>query len=259
MAIDLNADLGESFGRWEVGDDAALLGVVTSANVACGFHAGDPSVLARACELAAARGVAIGAQVGYPDLAGFGRRFIDVPPADLTNDVLYQIGALEAFARVSATRVAYVKPHGALYNAVVHHEAQAAAVVEAVIRYDPALPVVGLPGSALLRLAGEAGLRTVREAFADRAYTPEGTLVSRREPGAVLHDPETIAARCVRLAERGEIEATDGTVVSVRPRSICVHGDTPGAVDSARAVRAALTAAGLILAPFAEPAAPGDR
>ena len=252
MTIDLNADLGESFGRWELGDDAALLDVVTSANVACGFHAGDPSVLARTCERAAARGVAIGAQVGYRDLAGFGRRFIDVPPVDLTNDVLYQVGALEAFARVSGTRVAYLKPHGALYNAIVRHEAQAAAVVEAVIRYDPGLPVLGLPGSAWLRLAGEAGLRTVHEAFADRAYTPEGTLVSRREPGAVLHDPEVIASRCVRLATRGEIEATDGTIVPVRPASICVHGDTPGAVETAKAVRAALTTAGLTLSPFTE-------
>ena len=226
MPIDLNADLGESFGRWELGDDDALLDLVTSANVACGFHAGDSTVLARTCARAAETGVAIGAQVGYRDLAGFGRRFIDVPPDDLTNDVLYQIGALEAFARVSGVRVAYVKPHGALYNAIVHHEEQAAAVVEAVVRYDAELPVLGLPGSAWLRLAAEAGLTTVAEAFADRAYTPEGTLVSRREHGAVLHDAEEIARRCVRLATKGEIEA-------------------------ARAVRIALGEAGVELASFA--------
>lgn len=250
MPIDLNADLAESFGRWELGDDDALINVVTSANVACGFHAGDPSVLARACARAAERGVAVGAQVAYRDLAGFGRRFIDVAPDDLTNDVLYQIGALEAFARVSGTRVAYVKPHGALYNAIVHHEAQAAAVVSAVRRYDPSLPVLGLPGSAWLRLASEAGLTTVPEGFADRAYTPEGTLVSRREPGAVLHEPDEIARRCVRMATRGEVEAVDGTLLYVRAASICVHGDTPGAVATARAVRAALGEAGVDLVPF---------
>lgn len=253
--IDLNSDLGEGFGRWELGDDDALLGVVTSANVACGFHAGDPAIMRRTCELAAARGVAVGAQVGYRDLAGFGRRFIDVPPPELAGDVIYQIGALEAFARIAGTRVAYVKPHGALYNAIVHHEEQAAAVAEAVSSYDGRLPVLGLPGSAWLRLAAEAGLTTVHEAFADRAYTPEGTLVSRRLPGAVLHDPAEVAARCVRLATEHEIEAVDGKVVEVRAESICVHGDSPGAVQMARSVRDALTAAGIKITPFASLAA----
>ena len=249
--IDLNADLGESFGQWTLGDDDALLDLVTSANVACGFHAGDPTVLRRTCERAAERGVVIGAQVGYRDLAGFGRRFIDVEPDDLTNDVLYQIGALEAFARVAGTRVHYVKPHGALYNAIVHHEAQAAAVVDAVRRYDPSLPVLGLPGSVWLRLAEEAGLTVVPEAFADRAYTPEGTLVPRREPGAVLHDPDEVAQRCVRMTTRGEVVAVDGSVVPVRAASLCVHGDSPGAVAMARAVREQLEAAGVTVAAFA--------
>ena len=249
--IDLNADLGESFGQWTLGDDDALLDLVTSANVACGFHAGDPTVLRRTCERAAERGVVIGAQVGYRDLAGFGRRFIDVEPDDLTNDVLYQIGALEAFARVAGTQVHYVKPHGALYNAIVRHEAQAAAVVEAVRRYDPSLPVLGLPGSVWLRLAEEAGLTVVPEAFADRAYTPEGTLVPRREPGAVLHDPEEVARRCVRMTTRGEVEAVDGSVVAVQAASLCVHGDSPGAVAMARAVRAQLEEAGATVAAFA--------
>jgi len=249
--IDLNADLGESFGQWTLGDDDALLGLVTSANVACGFHAGDPTVLRRTCERAAERGVVIGAQVGYRDLAGFGRRFIDVEPDDLTNDVLYQIGALDAFARVAGTQVRYVKPHGALYNAIVRHEAQAAAVVEAVRRYDPSLPVLGLPGSVWLRLAEEAGLTVVPEAFADRAYTPEGTLVPRREPGAVLHDPEEVARRCVRMTTRGEVEAVDGSVVAVQAASLCVHGDSPGAVAMARAVRAQLEEAGATVAAFA--------
>ena len=249
--IDLNADLGESFGQWTLGDDDALLDLVTSANVACGFHAGDPTVLRRTCERAAERGVVIGAQVGYRDLAGFGRRFIDVEPDDLTNDVLYQIGALDAFARVAGTQVHYVKPHGALYNAIVRHEAQAAAVVEAVRRYDPSLPVLGLPGSVWLRLAEEAGLTVVPEAFADRAYTPEGTLVPRREPGAVLHDPEEVARRCVRMTTRGEVEAVDGSVVAVQAASLCVHGDSPGAVAMARAVRAQLEEAGATVAAFA--------
>jgi UPF0271 protein len=249
--IDLNADLGEGFGRWSLGDDDALLDVVSSANVACGFHAGDPTVLRHVCERAAERGVAIGAQVGYRDLAGFGRRFIDVAPAELTNDVLYQIGALEAFARVAGTRVRYVKPHGALYNTIVHHEAQAAAVVDAVRRYDAALPVLGLPGSRFLALAEEAGLPTVAEAFADRAYTPDGTLVPRSETGSVLHDSDEVADRCLRMATRGEVEAVDGTVVPVRPASLCVHGDSPGAVAMAVRVREALEQAGVRISSFA--------
>jgi UPF0271 protein len=248
--VDLNSDLGEGFGQWTLGDDDALLGVVTSANVACGFHAGDPVILRRVCDRAASAGVAIGAQVGYRDLAGFGRRFVDVEPDALTQDVLYQVGALEAFARVAGTRVRYVKPHGALYNTIVAHEEQAAAVVRAVAEYDRTLPVLGLPGSAFLRLAAEAGLTVVAEAFADRAYTPEGTLVSRRLPGAVLHDADEIARRCVAMATGEPVSDVDGGPLVLAPDSICVHGDTPGAVDIARRVRTALTEAGVALAPF---------
>lgn len=251
MRIDLNADLGESFGRWTLGDDDAMLEVVTSANVACGFHAGDASVLRHSCERAAANGVVIGAQVGYLDLAGFGRRFIDMEPQELTDDVIYQIGALEAFAKGAGTGVRYVKPHGALYNAIVHHEAQAAAVVAAVLEYDQALPVLGPPGSAWLRLADEAGLTTVAEAFADRAYTPEGTLVSRREKGALLYDPEDIANRSVRIAREGLVTAVDGSTVAAPAGSLCVHGDSPGAVEIARRARAGLEASGVEVAPFA--------
>lgn len=248
--IDLNSDLGESLGSWEIGNDAAMLDIVTSANVACGFHAGDSLTLQRTCARAAERGVVVGAQVGYQDLAGFGRRFIDMESDELTADVIYQIGALEAMCKVAGTRVEYVKPHGALYNAIVQHEAQAAAVVAAVVAVDPSLPVMGLPGSAFLRIAAEAGLRTVSEAFADRAYTPEGHLLPRREPGSVLHDPGEIAARMVRLAVEGRIAAVDGTEIDVRADSICTHGDSPGAVDIARALRAALTAAGIEIVPF---------
>ncbi|PRY49972.1 UPF0271 protein [Geodermatophilus tzadiensis] len=249
--MDLNADLGESFGAWTLGDDAAMLPVVTSANVACGFHAGDPVTLRRVCEGAAAAGVSVGAQVSYRDLAGFGRRFLDAAPEELTADVLYQLGALEAFARVAGTRVRYVKPHGALYNAIVTHEEQAAAVVRAVVEYDRTLPVLGLPGSAWLRLAAGAGLTTVAEAFADRAYTPEGTLVSRRLPGAVLHDPDEIARRCVAMATGEPVTDVEGGALVLAPESICVHGDTPGAAAIARRVREALTGAGVALAPFA--------
>ena len=248
--IDLNADLGEGFGVWTLGDDDALLDIVTSANVACGFHAGDPSTMRRVCERAAALGVAVGAQVSYRDLAGFGRRFIDVEPAELTDDVVYQLAALDGIARAGGGRLRYVKPHGALYNAVVDHESQARAVVHAVTVFDDSLPVLGLAGSALLRTAEAAGLRTVREGFADRGYTSAGTLVPRREPGALVHDPAVVAERAVRMAAHGEVVAVDGTRVRVDVESVCVHGDTPGAVELARAVRAALEAAGLIPTAF---------
>jgi 5-oxoprolinase (ATP-hydrolysing) subunit A len=250
--LDLNADVGESFGRWRLGDDEALLGVVTSANVACGFHAGDPLTLRRTCAAATARGVRIGAQVGYRDLAGFGRRFIDVAPEDLAADVLYQLGALDAFARVAGGRVRYVKPHGALYNAVVRHEAQAAAIVDAVRAYDPGLSILGLPGSALLGAAEARGLCTVAECFADRAYRSDGSLVPRTEPGAVIDDVDTVAARAVRMAVAHEVVADDGTIVSVTAESICVHGDTPGAAEIAVAVRTALDDAGVTVIAFAD-------
>ncbi len=249
--MDLNSDLGESFGRWVLGDDDAMLDLVTSANVACGFHAGDPSTLRHTCALAVECGVAVGAQVGYRDLAGFGRRFIDMDPVQLADDVVYQIGALDGMCRVNGTAVRYVKPHGALYNAVVHHEAQAAAVVAAVRDYDAALPVLGLPGSALLRAAEAAGLRTVREFFVDRGYTPEATLVPRSQPGALLHDPDEVTARVLRMVTEGVVTAVDGSDVSVAAESLCVHGDSPGAVAMAAAVRNGLQKAGVELKSFA--------
>jgi UPF0271 protein len=249
--VDLNSELGEGFGLWTMGDDDALLQLVTSANVACGFHASDASIMGKVCARAVAANVAIGAHVGYRDLPGFGRRFIDIEPAALTADVIYQIGALDGLARVAGSRVRYVKPHGALYNAIVHHDEQASAVVEAVAAYDRTLPVLGLPGSAWLRLAGEAGLTVVEEAFADRSYTPEGTLVSRRLPGAVLHDVQEIARRCVAMATGGKVRDVEGGDLLLSPGSICVHGDTPGAVEIARSVRDALAEAGVMLAPFA--------
>ena len=249
--MDLNSDLGEGYGRWTLGDDAAMLQVVTSANVACGFHAGDPATIDRTVRTAVERGVAVGAQVSYPDLVGFGRREIDVPPGDLTADVLYQLGALEAFARAAGSRVRYVKAHGALYNRIVRDPVQAAAVAEAIRRYDPALPLLTLPGSAAAAAAAEAGIEAVGEGFADRAYTGDGRLVSRREPGAVLDDPGRVAARAARMATEGRVGTVDGGEVAVAVRSLCVHGDTPGAVELARAVRAALEEAGVALETFA--------
>ncbi|GAA2727589.1 LamB/YcsF family protein [Cellulomonas aerilata] len=250
MQIDLNSDVGESFGAWTLGDDEAVIDLVSSANVACGFHAGDPSTIRRTCAAAARAGVRVGAHVGYRDLAGFGRRFLDVAPAELTDDVVYQVGALQALARAAGTEVAYVKPHGALYNAIVGHVEQARAVVRAVVAVDDSLPLVALPGSAVAAQARAAGLRVVTEAFADRAYLPDGTLVPRTRPGAVLHDPVAVAARVVGMVVEHSVTAVDGTPVAVDVESVCVHGDTPGAVAIATAVRAALADAGVRVAGF---------
>ncbi|WP_319455162.1 MULTISPECIES: 5-oxoprolinase subunit PxpA [unclassified Mycobacterium] len=250
MTIDLNADLGEGFGVWQLGDDDAMLDVVTSANVACGFHAGDPAGLARTCRAAAQRGVRIGAQVGYRDLAGFGRRFIDVTAEDLTADVIYQIGALQALAHAAGSVVGYVKPHGALYNTIVTDSAQAQAVAEAVHAVDPALPVLGLAGSEFFAAAARLGLRTVPEAFADRAYRPDGQLVSRREPDAALHDPDEIAERVVTMVTTGRLAAVDGSIITVEAESVCVHGDSPGAVLIATTLRERLVAEGITLGAF---------
>lgn len=249
--IDLNADLGEGFGRWTLTDDEALLSVVTSANVACGFHAGDPGTMRRVCEFAAARGVRIGAQVSYRDLAGFGRRSMDVPPDELADEVAYQIGALEVFARASGSAVSYVKPHGALYNRAVHDEEQATAVVTGVLLAGERTPVLGLPGSRLLAAAGKAGLPVVTEAFADRAYTAAGTLVPRLRPGAVITDAADVISRSVGLARDGVVTAQDGGRIDVRARSLCVHGDTPGAAELAHQVREALESAGVRVEAFA--------
>jgi UPF0271 protein len=248
--IDLNADLGEGFGVWRLGDDDAMLAIVTSANIACGFHAGDPAGMLAVCRLAAQRGVRIGAQVSYRDLAGFGRRFIDVTPEDLLADVIYQIGALQGLAQAAGSAVSYVKPHGALYNTIVTHREQAAAVAEAVRQVDPGLPVLGLAGSAFSDEAGQRGLRVVGEAFADRAYQPDGQLMSRREPGAVLDDPAAIAERVLAMVKTGIVTASDGSSVSLDVESVCVHGDSPNAVRIAAAVRERLATEGVDLKAF---------
>ncbi|WP_328293285.1 LamB/YcsF family protein [Kineococcus sp. NBC_00420] len=249
--IDLNADVGEGFGRWELGDDDAVLATVTSANVACGFHAGDPATMTRTVASAKQRGVRIGAHVSYRDLAGFGRRYVDASEDELTGDVVYQLGALSGVARTLGAQVDYVKPHGALYNTIAHDERHARAVITALLSFDASLPLVGLAGSPLLERARAAGLTVVAEAFADRAYTPEGNLLSRRVPGAVLHDPQEIADRMVRWVSDGTITAVDGSEVPVAAESICVHGDSPGAVEMARAVRSGLEGAGVTVRAFA--------
>jgi UPF0271 protein len=235
--VDLNSDVGEGFGAFPGGPDEALVPLLTSVNVACGSHAGDPSTMRRTCELAVAHDCVIGAQVSYPDLLGFGRRFIDMRPSELTDVVLFQIGALDAFAGVQGTRVRYVKPHGALYNAIVHHERQADAVARAVREYDPGLAMLGLPSSQAQIAAERAGLQFVREGFADRRYTAEGTLVPRTEAGALIIDPADAAAQALELAA-GDVE------------SICVHSDTPGADAILAAVRVALLDAGFAIEPF---------
>ena len=248
--IDLNSDLGESLGAWSMGDDAAMLDIVSSANVACGFHAGDPAGILATLKAAHARGVSVGAHVAYPDLLGFGRRNMDVASADLVADVIYQIGALQGLAQAAGTRITYVKPHGALYNTIAHDSAQALDVITAIRDVDANLALVALAGSPLVRWAQDAGLRVVAEAFADRAYTPQGTLVSRREPGAVLHDSALVASRMLRLVRDGVVEAVDGSLARVQAQSICVHGDSPGAVEMARAVRKALEGDGIAVRSF---------
>ncbi|MFI2347482.1 LamB/YcsF family protein [Streptomyces sp. NPDC019443] len=251
IVIDLNADLAEGYGRWVLTDDEAMLSVVTSANVACGFHAGDPSIMRRVCDMAAERGVRIGAQVSYRDLAGFGRRAMDVPGDELADEITYQIGSLQVFARAAGATVSYVKPHGALYNRVVSDQEQASAVAAGTRLADPTLPVLCLPGSAMHVQAQRVGLPAVDEAFVDRAYTATGTLAPRATPGAVITDPQQVARRAVALARDGRVTALGGETVSIRAHSLCLHGDTPGAVELAKQTRAALEEAGVRVEAFA--------
>jgi 5-oxoprolinase (ATP-hydrolysing) subunit A len=245
-ALDLNADLGEGYGDWSLGEDAAMLEVVTTANIACGGHAGDPGTMRAACRAAAARGVTITAHVAYPDLQGFGRRFLDILPADLTDQVVVQVGALQAMARAEGAQVRGVKPHGALYNALAHHPGQGAAVVRALVELG-GLPLVAAPGAAILELARAAGITTVLEGFADRAYLADGTLTPRTAPGAVLTEPAAVAAQALSIATAGGVRAADGSWVELPVRSLCLHGDTPGAVQLARSVRSRLEEAGVPL------------
>ncbi|MBM7505742.1 LamB/YcsF family protein [Agromyces aurantiacus] len=250
-AIDLNADLGESYGAWRMGDDEAMFALVSSANVACGFHAGDPLTMLRSARLSAEHDVVLGAHPGYRDRAGFGRRELAVSAAELAAEVAYQVGALVAMARSAGTRVRYVKAHGALYHRLGADASAASAVADALAGFDEGLVVLGAPGGELERAAASAGLRYAREAFIDRGYLADGTLVPRHEPGAVVHDPVAAADRALELVETGGLAADDGARIELAPDSLCLHGDTPGSVDLARAVRAALDAAGHAVRPFA--------
>lgn len=248
--IDINSDLGESYGAWTMGDDAAMLDVASSANIACGFHAGDPVGILKTLTLAAERHVAVGAHVGYRDLAGFGRRNMDVPSRELFSEVVYQIGALKALAEAAGTRVTYVKPHGALYNTIAFDARQAGDVIAAIKAVDPALKLLALAGSPVIEQARAAGLDVVAEAFADRAYRADGQLVSRLEDGAVLHDPEQVAERMIRLVRDGVVDSIDGKPVRIDAGSICVHGDSKDAVAMARRLRLRLQEAGLLVRSF---------
>ena len=250
VSIDLNSDLGESFGPWKMGDDAAMLDVVSSANVACGFHAGDPAGILKTLRAAGERGVAIGAHVGYRDLAGFGRRNLDTSSEELIGDVIYQIGALKGLAKAAGVTVTYVKPHGALYNTIAFDERQAADVIKAILTVDENLVLMALAGSPLIAQARAAGLKVVAEAFADRAYTADGRLVSRRETGSVLHDPDFVANRILQLVKTGTLQSIDGQTTAVDAQSVCVHGDSPDAVAMARRLRDVLEAEGLTIRSF---------
>lgn len=248
--MDLNADLGESFGRWTLGDDEGLVGHITSANVACGFHAGDFQVMERTVAICRRAGVAVGAQPGYPDLLGFGRRPMPFAPDEVESMVRYQIGALDAFCRAHDVPLHHVKPHGALYNQAANDERLAAAIARAVARFSRSLPLYGLASSEpMAAAAADAGLRFVPEAFADRRYLADGRLQPRSQPGSLITDPATAAAQAVTIATDATLEAVDGSRVAIRAETICCHGDTPGAVEIASAVRAALGAAGVDVSP----------
>jgi UPF0271 protein len=252
MRIDLNCDMGESFGRYGLGEDEKMLRIVTSANIACGLHAGDPLVMAQTLALAKQNRVAVGAHPGYPDLQGFGRRHMKLSPEELEAFILYQIGALAAFARANGVPLVHVKPHGALYNTVMQEAKSAQAVARAVAAFDPGLIVVALPGSALEQMARAIGLRVAREGFVDRAYCADGSLAPRNEPGAVIHDPAQAATRAVRMALSGQVETTAGSLITLKLDTLCIHGDTPGAAAMAAQVRAALEAAQVRIAPLDE-------
>lgn len=256
--IDLNCDMGESFGAYKLGLDDQVIRHITSANVACGWHAGDPEVMNRTVAMAAQHGVGVGAHPGYPDLIGFGRRNMDCTPEDVKQYVVYQIGALQAFCRVHGLRLRHVKPHGALYLTAVDNRNVARAVADAIVSVDPDLMFVALAGAkgAVMRQVGqEIGLKVVYEAFPDRAYTPEGTLLSRRLPGAVISDPEEVSQRALRMAAEGRIIAVDGSSIDIEAQTLCVHGDTPSAVDLVRTIRETLESNGIQVIPMGgEPA-----
>ena len=245
MRIDLNSDLGESFGPWPMGEDAALMGSITSANIACGFHAGDPGTMRATLALARDKGVAVGAHPGFPDLVGFGRRELKATPAEVEDFVLYQVAALAGMARSQGLRLQHVKAHGALYNMACRERALADAIARAVAAFDRSLILFGLPNSELLNAGKAAGLRVAAEVFADRAYDPDGSLTSRHKPGSVIHDAAQVVTRAVRMVKEKAVIATDGSIVALDADTICLHGDTTGAAELAKAVRVGIEGAGI--------------
>ncbi|MEW6262406.1 MAG: 5-oxoprolinase subunit PxpA [Thermodesulfobacteriota bacterium] len=254
MKIDMNSDMGESFGAYKLGMDEEVIKYITSANIACGWHAGDPAVMRKTIQIAKENGVGIGAHPGFPDLLGFGRRNIDCTQEDIRDYVVYQIGALQAFAKAQGAQVEHVKPHGNLYLMAVDDEKIATAIAEAIVSVDKDLIYIALGGAKgeMMRAIGKkVGLRVAYEAFPDRAYTPEGTLVSRRQPGAVIKDEELVAQRAL-LMTKGKVLAIDGREIPLEVHTLCVHGDTPGAVNLTRRIRENLTAEGVELVPIAK-------
>lgn len=249
ISIDLNADLGESFGRYTLGMDEKIMEVISSANIACGFHAGDPMVMERTVRLAAEAGIAIGAHPGFPDLMGFGRRNMAVSPEEARAYILYQLGALDAFLRPMGIRMRHVKPHGALYNMAAADEQLARAICGAVKDFDPELRLVGLSGSLLIRAAEETGLRAISEVFADRSYEADGSLVSRRKPGAIISDEREALRRVIRMVKEGKVKAINGEEIAIRAESVCVHGDGEKALLFAKSIREALTANDIQVSP----------
>ena len=252
MKVDLNCDMGESFGQYRIGADEAIMPHITSANIACGYHAGDPLVMDRTVRLAAEQGVGVGAHPGFPDLMGFGRRAMQLSPMEIENYILYQIGALAAFARASGAELAHVKAHGALYNMAAQDMGLARAIVRGVARFSEELVVACLAGSAMIEAAEEIGLRAAQEGFADRAYNLDGTLQSRKEPGSVIHDAQRAAARAVAMVRDEVVVAHTGEEMPLQVDTICVHGDTPAAVQIAQAVRGQLEAAGIQVVPMGD-------
>ena len=252
MRIDLNSDLGESFGPWPMGQDAALMDSISSANVACGFHAGDPGTMRATIALAREKGVAIGAHPGFQDLAGFGRREMKATPAEVEDLVLYQVSALAGMASAQGVRLQHVKAHGALYNMACRDRALADAIARAVAALDPSLILFGLPNSELLRAGQEAGLRVAAEVFADRAYDPDGSLTSRAKPGSVIHDTQKVVDRAIKMVRDNKVIAVDGSTIALQADTICLHGDTPGAAEHARVLRRGLEDAGISVASWSD-------
>jgi UPF0271 protein len=257
MRIDLNSDLGESFGPWKMGADEALMSSITSANIACGFHAGDPSVMRRTIALAKTHGVAVGAHPGFSDLVGFGRREMHVSPEEIEDLVLYQVAAIAGVAAAEGARLQHVKAHGALYNMAARDASLAAAIARAVAAFDRSLILLGLPNSPLLTEGEKAGLPVAAEIFADRTYEADGSLTSRRIPGSVVHDPAQVVDRAVQMVKSGTVVARNGAAIALKADTMCLHGDTPGSADLARRIRAALEASGVTVLSLRAQTPPG--